>query len=35
MVALKHGRNAVMIELNPEYAELAGRRCDITPGFSF
>jgi len=32
MVALEYGRNAVLIELNPEYAELARRRCNVTPG---
>lgn len=32
MVALELGRKAVLIELNPEYAELIDKRTDITPG---
>lgn len=32
MVALEYGRNAVLIELNPEYAEMARQRCNVTPG---
>lgn len=31
-VALELGRNAVLIELNPEYAKLAERRSLVTPG---
>lgn len=33
MVALKQGRRTVIIELNPDYVQLAERRCDVTPGF--
>lgn len=33
-VALELGRRAQLIELNPEYAELAEQRTDITPGFA-
>lgn len=32
MVAIELGRSAVGIELNPEYAAIAERRCHITPG---
>ncbi len=32
MVALEYGRNAILIELNPEYAEMARQRCHVTPG---
>jgi DNA modification methylase len=35
MVALELGRNAVLVELNPEYVRLIDRRCAITPGFLF
>lgn len=31
-VALELGRNAVLIELNPEYIKLIKQRCDVTPG---
>ena len=31
-VALRLGRSATLIELNPEYVELARRRCDVTAG---
>lgn len=31
-VALELGRNAVLIELNPDYIELIRQRCNITPG---
>jgi DNA modification methylase len=31
-VAMELGRNAVLIELNPRYVELAARRCAVTPG---
>jgi len=31
-VALELGRKAVLIELNPEYVELAEERCRVTPG---
>lgn len=34
MVALEFGRSAVLIELNPDYIELARRRCAITPGLN-
>lgn len=34
MVALELGRNAVLCELNPQYAELARKRCNVTPGLS-
>lgn len=32
MVSLELGRNAILCELNPEYAEMARKRCDVTPG---
>src|SRR5690606_27436710 len=32
MVALELGREAIICELNPEYAELAKGRCNVTPG---
>lgn len=32
MVALELGRSAVLIELNPEYAEIGRRRTNVTPG---
>jgi DNA modification methylase len=35
MVALELGRSAILIELNPEYAELAERRTHVTPGLAF
>src|SRR5262245_29786232 len=31
-VALELGRSAILIELNPKYAELIDKRCAITPG---
>ena len=31
-VALEFGRNAVLIELNPDYVKLIEKRCHITPG---
>lgn len=31
-VALEFGRRAVLIELNPEYAQIIDRRTDVTPG---
>jgi DNA modification methylase len=31
-VALELGRNAVLLELNPEYAAIARERCNVTPG---
>lgn len=35
-VALELGRNAILIELNPEYIKLAEQRCrNATPGFAF
>lgn len=34
MVALELGRNAIGIELNPEYAKLAEQRCNITHGLA-
>jgi DNA modification methylase len=34
MVAIELGRNATLIELNPEYAAMARRRCLITPGLN-
>lgn len=34
MVALELGRNAILIELNPEYAKLAEQRCNVTPGLA-
>ena len=34
MVALELGRNAILCELNPEYADLARQRCNVTPGLS-
>ncbi len=35
MVAIELGRSAILCELNPEYAELARRRCAVTPGMAF
>lgn len=32
MVAIELGRKAILIELNPDYIELARKRCDVTPG---
>jgi len=32
MVAIDHGRRAVLIELNPDYVKLIRKRCAITPG---
>jgi len=32
MVALEHGRNAVLIELNPAYIALINQRCNVTMG---
>ncbi len=32
MVALELGRNAILIELNPEYAAIAKGRCNVTQG---
>jgi len=32
MVAIELGRNAILIELNPDYIELAKARCNVTPG---
>lgn len=32
MVALELGRSAVLIEINPEYAEIARARTNVTPG---
>lgn len=34
MVALELGRKAILCELNPEYAELARQRCNVTPGLA-
>ena len=34
MVALELGRKAILIELNPEYVELAQGRCNVTPGLA-
>lgn len=34
LVALEEGRNAILIELNPAYAEMAARRTNITPGLA-
>jgi DNA modification methylase len=34
MVAIELGRNATLIELNPEYAAMARRRCLVTPGLN-
>ena len=35
MVALELGRNAILIELNPEYAKLIDQRTNTTRGFGF
>lgn len=35
MVALEEGRRAILIELNPEYAALCGKRTNVTPAFAF
>lgn len=32
MVALEEGRSCIGIELNPDYAAMARRRCTVTPG---
>lgn len=32
MVAMELGRIAILCELNPEYAEMARNRCNVTPG---
>jgi DNA modification methylase len=34
MVALELGRQAILIELNPEYAKLCDERCATTPGLA-
>ena len=34
MAALELGRSSVLIELNPKYADMIRRRCNITPGLS-
>jgi DNA modification methylase len=34
LVALELGRCAILHELNPEYAEIARNRTNITPGLS-
>lgn len=34
MVAQEFGRNAIGIELNPEYIEIGRRRCAVTPGLA-
>jgi site-specific DNA-methyltransferase (adenine-specific) len=34
-VALELGRSAILIELNPKYAELIEQRCNVTLGFPF
>lgn len=31
MVAMEHGRKAILIELNADYVEMGKVRCDITP----
>ena len=33
-VSLELGRNAVLIELNPEYVKLIHQRCNVTPGLA-
>ena len=33
-VALELGRSAILLELNPEYAEIARKRTHVTPGFA-
>lgn len=33
MVALEYGRSAILIELNPKYAEMCKARCEITQSF--
>lgn len=35
MVAMELGRNALLIELNQKYVELARKRVQVTPGFAF
>ncbi|MDA9207052.1 site-specific DNA-methyltransferase [Crocinitomicaceae bacterium] len=35
MVALELGRNAELIELNPDYVEIIKGRTNVTPGFGF
>lgn len=32
MVALELGRNAILIELNPDYVAMIRQRCNVTPG---
>lgn len=34
MVAVELGRSAILCELNPAYAEMARRRCNVTPGLA-
>jgi DNA modification methylase len=34
LVAIELGRSATLIELNPEYAAMARRRCMVTPGLN-
>lgn len=34
MVALELGRSAILLELNPEYAEIARQRTNVTPGLA-
>jgi hypothetical protein len=34
-VALELGRSAILIELNPKYAELIEQRCNVTCGLPF
>lgn len=34
MVSLELGRNAILIELNPDYVKLAENRCFVTPGLA-
>lgn len=34
LVAIEHGRSAILIELNPEYVEIARSRTNTTPGLA-
>ena len=35
MVAIEEGRRAILCELNPRYAAMSDKRCEITPGLPF
>lgn len=33
-LALLRGRSAILLELNPDYAAMARKRCNVTPGLA-